>query len=167
MQGDHSFGDLQFIHSRKNGLMFNWFNEELDTQTGSLTEVDPYVTSYVCLMVPRFEEHQLIGDVSDQLHIWMRDICISFGWSLKFIDVKPECLHWIMSVSITTYPTQFMKIFLRETSKKIFDDFPRFKHRNVSNEFWAPLYFVGIGESPYPQSSVRSFIQQIRMEQGL
>lgn len=141
--------------------------DQKNTKSKSPSQIDPYVTSYVCLMAPRFEEHLLLGDISSQLHTWMKDLCISYGWQLKFIDVKPEYLHWIMTVSITTYPNQFMKIVLRETSKKVFDDFPRFKVKNVSNQFWAPWYFVGVGEAPYSKNSIQSFIKQIRMEQGL
>jgi len=128
---------------------------------------DLYETSYVCLLVPRFEEHLIIGDLSDQLHIWMKDICISFGWRLKYLDDNPDYLHWIMSVSISSFPAQFMKMVRRETSKKIFADFPRYKQKNMSNEFWAPWYFVGVGEVPYSLSNIQLFIKQIRIEQGL
>ena len=129
--------------------------------------IDPYITSFVCLLVPRFEEHSLTGDLSNELVIWMKDICISFGWQLKFIDIKPNYLHWIMTVSITSFPAQFMKIIRQETSQKIFENFPKFKRRNMSDEFWAPWYFVGVGEAPYSLSAIHSFIKQIRIEQGL
>jgi REP element-mobilizing transposase RayT len=141
--------------------------ENIQSDLDYLQQEDPYVTSYVCLLAPRFEEHLLMGDVSDQLYVWMRDICISFGWQLKFIDIKPKYLHWIMAVGITTYPTQFMKTVCKESSIKIFDDFPKFQRKNVSDEFWAPWYFVGVGQAPYSQDSIQSFIRQIRMEQGL
>jgi REP element-mobilizing transposase RayT len=141
--------------------------EDTQTYIGYRENIDPYKTSFVCLLVPRFEEHTLTGDLSDQLVFWMKDICISFGWQLKFIDLKPGYLHWIMTVSITSFPTQFMKIVRRETSQKIFEDFPKFKRKNVSNEFWAPWYFVGVGEAPYSPSAIRNFIEQIRIEQGL
>ena len=133
----------------------------------NLEKIEPYVTSYVCLLVPRFEEHLLTGDVTDNLRNWMINICISFGWQLKFIDIRPQYLHWIMAVSIATYPTHFMRIVRKESSTKIFDDFPRFKQKNLSNDFWAPWYFVGVGEVPYSQSTIQTYIEQIRLEQGL
>lgn len=127
----------------------------------------PNVVSFVCLLVPRFEEHTLIGDLSENLHIWMKDICISFGWNLKFINISPNYLHWIMTVKMNSSPTEFIDIVRETTSKKIFDNFPRFSERNTSKKFWAPYYFVGIGDVPYSRSSIQSFIEQIRMEQGL
>jgi REP element-mobilizing transposase RayT len=142
-------------------------HEDIQSDLEAFIKDDPYVTSYVCLLAPRFEEHLLVGDLTDQIYIWMKDICISFGWQLRFIDIRPKYLHWIMSVNLTTFPTQFMKIICRESSKKIFDDFPKFTHKNVSDEFWAPWYYVGVGEAPYSQSAIQSFVKQIRMQQGL
>ena len=156
-----------YIEEERQTNVVDYENEESQPYISFSENIDPYVTSFVCLLVPRFEEHVLAGDLTDLLRVWIKDICISFGWQLKFIDVNPRYLHWIMTVSITTVPTQFMKTIRRETSNKIFDDFPRFKKRNMSNEFWAPWYFVGVGEVPYSQNTIRSFINQIRIEQGL
>ena len=142
-------------------------HEGIKADLESLIQTDPYVTSYVCLLAPRFEEHLLVGDLSDQLNSWMKDICISFGWRLKFLDINLKYLHWIMAVSITEFPTKFMKIVRRESSKRIFENFPKFSQKNMSNEFWAPWYFVGVGEVPYSQDSIQNFIRQIRIEQGL
>jgi len=142
-------------------------SHSIQSKIRNLENLEPYVTSYVCLLVPRFEEHLLVGDISDRLHNWMMDICISFGWQLKFIDNRCRYLHWIMTVSIATPPAHFMKIVRKESSKKIFEDFPRFKQKNLSNQFWAPWYFVGVGEVPYSQSTIQSYIEQIRLEQGL
>ena len=143
---------------------------ELKKSSQSITEVyensGPYTTSFVCVLVPRFEEHKLIGDLSVILRTWMKEICISFGWNLKFIEISPNYLHWIKTVKITTSPVEFMNIVRGTTSKKIFDNFPRFSQQNVSNKFWAPYYYVGVGETPYSRSSIQLFIEQIRTEQG-
>ena len=140
--------------------------EEYIPDTTGIEVSDPYVSSFVCLLVPRFEEHTLVGDLSDRLHTWMKDICISFGWNLKFIEISPNYLHWIMTVKITSSPVEFMNIVRRTTSQKVFDEFPRFSEKNMSKKFWAPFYFVGIGNAPYSKSSIQSFVDQIRTEQG-
>lgn len=141
--------------------------EDVHTDVDSFIQIDPYVTSYVSLLAPRFSEHLLSGDIAEYLHVWMNEICISFGWQLQFIDVRPEYLHWIMAVSIGTSPTQFMKTVRSESSKKIFDDFPKFKQKNLSTDFWAPAYYVNVGQAPYSQKAIKSFIMQIRSHQGL
>ena len=142
--------------------------EEFTPNTAGLFEdIEHYLTSFVCLLVPRFEEHALIGDLSDNLQTWMKEVCISFGWNLKFIEIAPNYLHWIMTVQINSSPVEFMNIVRRTTSKKIFDEFPRFLDMNMSKKFWASYYFVGVGEVPYSRSAIKSFIEQIRMQQGL
>jgi REP element-mobilizing transposase RayT len=133
----------------------------------SLRNVDPYVTSYVCLVAPRFEEHELTGDLTDQLHTWLKDICTSFGWGLIFLEIQPNYLHWIMTVSIAASPSEIIKTVCQKSSINIFNDFPKFKDKNMSNEFWAPWYYVGAGEAPYSNDSIKSFLKQIRVEQGL
>ena len=164
-----SVNRVQFSLLNENELGGSTVDKQIDIQSDidPLELPDPYVVSYVCLLVPRFKEHLLVGDISDQLYIWMKNLCVSFGWRLKFIDISPGHLHWVMTVSITSFPTRFMKILLQETSKKIFEDFPRFKRKNVSLKFWAPWYFVGVGDVPYSQSTIQSLINQIRREQGL
>ena len=134
---------------------------------GLFEDIELYATSFVCLLAPRFAEHILVGDLSENLQTWMKDVCISFGWNLKFIEITPNYLHWIMTVQINSSPLEFMNIVRRTTSKKIFDEFPRFLDKNMSKEFWASYYFVGVGEAPYSRSAIKSFIEQIRMQQGL
>lgn len=169
VQEDHIVGDVQYFISAEQNQDNSAFDEPEVAQAnfGSLKETGPYVTSYVSLVVPRFKKHLLMGDLSDQLHIWMKDICISFGWQLQITDIRTDYLHWIMAVSITEYPTQFMTTFYRESSQKIFTEFPRLSHKNMSNEFWAPLYVVNVGQVPYAQDAIQSYIQQIRTQQGI
>lgn len=169
VQEGHIDGDVQNFLSGEQNQDNSDFDEQEVAQAsfGSLKETSPYVTSYVSLVVPRFKEHFLMGDLSDKLYIWMKDICISFSWQLQFIDIRPNYLHWIMAVSITAYPTQFMTTFYRVSSQKILTEFPRLSHKNMSNEFWAPAYVVNVGQAPYLQDAIKSFIQQIRTQQGI
>ena len=159
---------MPFIMSADPNLSHKKVDEEgtIQVESDSLFHSDPYVTTYVCLLAPRFQEHLLTGDLSDQLYTWMKDICIAFGWNLGFIDIKPEYLHWVMSVSINTSQGQFVKKICKESSQKILENFPRIKRKNMSNEFWAPWYFVNVGQAPYSKDAIKSYLDQIRMQQG-
>jgi REP element-mobilizing transposase RayT len=171
MQDSKIQNSSQLIPENKNPNLDNHRidgqEEILPNTTGPYEVSDPYLTSFVCLLIPRFEEHILIGDLVDNLHTWMKDTCISFGWNIRFIEISPNYLHWIMTVKLDSSPVEFMNIVRRTTSKKVFDEFPRFSKKNMSKRFWAPLYFVGVGNLPYSKSAIQSFIEQIRMEQGL
>ncbi len=127
----------------------------------------PYTISYACLIIPRFKTHYLVGDLADFLYHQMRKICVSFGWKLEFIDVRPEYLQWIMLVPASTSPSTFMRTILQQTSTQIFEEFPRVRRENSSNDFWAPGYFVLAGMHPYPPEIIEGFIRQTRQQQGL
>ncbi len=88
---------------------------------------NPYELSYACLIIPRFSTHYLVGDLADNLYIWMKEICISFGWRLDFLSVQPDYLQWIICVPPATSPANFMSIIRQQTSQEILDNFPRNK----------------------------------------
>jgi REP element-mobilizing transposase RayT/DNA-binding response OmpR family regulator len=126
-----------------------------------------YNLTYACLLVPRFTEHLLAGDLSDRLTEWVPQICVAFGWRLEHIAVHPDYLQWIVNVPPATSPGYLMRILRQHTSEKIFSDFPRFKKENPSGDFWAPGYLIMGGTQSPPAQLVKEFIQQTRQRQGI
>lgn len=123
--------------------------------------------SFVCLLIPRFSDHYLVGDITELLVEWMKQICISYSWRLDAISVRPGYLQWVMRVPLTANPAHFMKLMRRHTSEKIFEDFPRFKQKNLSGEFWAPGNFVISGTQLHTTENINTLILQTRRHQGL
>lgn len=128
---------------------------------------NPYHLSYTCLLIPRFSSHYLIGDMALRLPEWIQQICVSFGWRLEFVDVKPDLLQWGISVPPSTSTGYFMRSIRQKTSLFIFEDFPRVRRENVANDFWAPGYLICNGIQPHPIDVIRAFIQQTRQQQGI
>jgi len=126
-----------------------------------------YNLDYSCLLLPRFPQHLLIGDLSDRLAEWVQETCIAFGWRLEYISVRPEYLQWIVNVPPTTSPGQLMRIKRQRTSEKIFDEFPRFTKENPSGDFWAPGYLILGGSQPPQIQVIKEFIAQTRQRQGI
>lgn len=122
--------------------------------------------TYSCLLIPRFSDHYLTGDITEFLAEWMRQICISYGWRLDAIVIRPGYLHWIMTVPPSANPAQFIRLTRQQTSQKIFIDFPRYKQKNLSGDFWAPGYFVISGNQLLTVEAISNFIQQVRRQQG-
>lgn len=151
---------------------------ELDeTRPSSLTEVaqnrilEPispglYNLTYACLLVPRLSSHFLVGDLSEQLSIWMPEICVAFGWRLEFLTVRPEYLQWVVNVPPSSSPGYLMRIVRQQTSERIFANFPRLKKENPSGDFWAPGYLIMGGDRPHPPQLVKDYINQTRQRQG-
>ncbi len=123
--------------------------------------------AYSCLLIPRFSDHYLTGDITRDLEIWMKEVCISYGWRLDAITIRPGYVQWGMTVPLTANPAQFMKHIRQRTSQKIFEDYPRFSRKNVSLDFWAPGFSVMPGDHPHSAEEVNGFILQIRRQQGI
>jgi REP element-mobilizing transposase RayT len=123
--------------------------------------------SYSCLLIPRFYDHYLTGDITENLVEWMKQICISYGWRLDAIVIRPGYLQWVMTVPLTANPAQVMRLTRQHTSQKIFDDFPRYKRKNMSGDFWAPGYYVAPGNQLLSLESISNFTLTTRRQQGI
>ena len=139
-------------------------NEEA-VQLGPMPQIS-YELSYACLLIPRFSDHYLSGDITEDLPCWIQEICVSFGWRLGALVIRPGYLQWVITVPLTANPAQFMRITRQLTSQKIFEYFPRFKRKNLSSDFWAPGFSVAPGCQFQSEENVSNFIVQIRKNQG-
>ena len=128
---------------------------------------NPYDLSYTCVLIPRFSSHYLLGDISLAFQTVLRQICISFGWRLEYVGVNPEYLQWTIRVQPATSTAYFMKVIRQHTSAYVFENFPRFKKENLSDDFWAPGYLIALGSHPHPTDMIREFIRQTRQQQGI
>ena len=128
---------------------------------------EAYDLSYACLMIPRFPTHLLKGDITIHLPQWLQTVCVSCSWRLGFTNVREEYLQWGIRVPPSDSPGKFMHIIRHETSKQIFDHFPRYKKVNVMTDFWAQGYLLILGMRPHPAPMVEQFIQITRRQQCL
>jgi len=127
----------------------------------------PAELTFTCLLIPRFHNHHLVGDITTYLPEWLGQICISYGWRLEAIVVRPGYLHWIISTPLSVNPVQLMRLIRRRTSEKIFEDFPRFKQLNLSGDFWAPGYYINASNQLLSLEAISEFIQATRQQQGI
>jgi len=126
-----------------------------------------YDLTYACLLQPRFNSHHLTGDLADRLSTWMPNVSVAFGWRLEYISVRPDYLQWVINVPPTASPGYLMRIIRKQTSERIFDEFPRLKRENPSGDFWAPGYLIMGGSQPHPSKLVKDYIQRTRERQGM
>jgi REP element-mobilizing transposase RayT len=139
-------------------------NEEIILES---MEKNPYDVSYTCLLLPKIDSHFLLDDVASQLHVWMKQICSSYGWRLEFLSITPDYLHWTIRVPPATSTSYFIRIIREQTSMHVFTDFPRIKSENDSDDFWAPGYLIIWGSQPHPIEIIKRFIRQTRLQQGI
>jgi len=126
----------------------------------------PYDLSYACLLIPRFGAHRLRGDVVPFVRDTMYQICVSFGWRLDFIMIRPEFLQYVVSAPASTPPARSIRLIREMTSKRILEDYPHFREENLGSDFWAAPYLVLVGSTPHTPESIIEFIRATRREQG-
>ncbi len=130
-------------------------------------EQQPYIISYVCVMIPRFDTHFLSGDVVGFLHEWMEQLAISYTWKLEWLDIQREYMQWLMKVPVASPPGQFIRIIRQQTSQKILTEFPRYTRENFSRDFWAAGHLINVGRRPHPLETINEFIRLTRKQQGI
>jgi len=128
---------------------------------------NPLELSYACLLIPRFSDHYLTGDITMSLPVWMKEICVSYGWRLESVVVRPGYLQWVLTVPPEAYPAQIIRITRQHTSQKILSEFPRYKQQNLSGDFWAPGYAMIAGKQLQTPEAISNYIQVTRKQQGI
>ena len=123
--------------------------------------------NYTCVLVPRFPQHYLAGEVGKKISEWMPQLCISFGWRLERLSVRPQYLQWTIIVDPTLAPSKLIKMIRKETSRRLFKLHPEYELENPSRDFWAPGYLILSGYFPPSREALSDFVQQTRIRQGI
>jgi len=141
--------------------------QEWDDVVFDSSHSQAYNINYTCLIIPRFPNHQLKGDIADLIPHSLQNICISYGWRLDYISVNVDHLQWTLTVQADIHPLHFMKKIRKNLSIIIFSNFGRIRRENLSECFWAPGDLVVLGNRPHPSNLINQFIRTIRAQQGI
>ena len=126
-----------------------------------------YNLTYSCLLIPRFSSHHLTKDRENLVSDCMKEIYTSYGWRLEFLEVTPDHIRWAASIPPTIALSDHIDIIRKETSKRLFDDFPPYKQENLSNDYWAPGYLIMGGKNAISDQIVMAYTKQSRQKYGL
>lgn len=145
-------------------------------QTEPITKTDVQLESispavhdlaYACVLIPRLPEHHLTGVLTGLLNVEMMRLCLAFGWRLEHLAIRPQYLHWVVSVGPEVPAAQVIEKIRDQTSAILFEEFPRLAKENPSGDFWAQGFMVIHGRRSLTGTLVKEFIQQTRTRQGL
>jgi putative transposase len=134
---------------------------------GLSTELVPPLNgvAYTCILIPRYEDHRLIGDLAGLLESTVPQDCEAFGWYPENVEVKPSYLLWVVQVTSSVSPGNLVRIIRQRTTDRIYQTFP-YLHVGSENDFWAPGYLVVHGSQPPDAKNVREFIENTRRRQN-
>jgi REP element-mobilizing transposase RayT len=135
-------------------------------QTDSYQQ-DTLELSFACLLIPRFSDHYLSGDITFSLPVWMKEISVSYGWRLETLVIRPGYLQWVLCVPASINPSNVVRQTRQHTSLKILTEFPRYKQQILAGDFWAPGYAMIAGNQLLSPEAISNFIQVTRKHQGL
>lgn len=122
--------------------------------------------TYACVLVPRLPRHHLVGVIALYLTKWVEQLSMAYGWRLKHLAIRPDYLHWIAVLHPNSSPGLMVHNIRKETSQRVFADFPRLEKDNPSGEFWAAGYLIVNGRDPFSRQMVHEFIKNVRSHQG-
>jgi REP element-mobilizing transposase RayT len=123
--------------------------------------------AFACVLLPRLPGHHLTGVLNELLNLEMVRLCLAFGWRLEHLAIRPEYLHWVVSVGPEVPASRVIEGIRYQTSDLIFKEFPRLARENPSGDFWAPGFMVINGRRSLAGGLVKEFIRQTRTRQGL
>jgi REP element-mobilizing transposase RayT len=123
--------------------------------------------TYACLFVPRMPSHKLMGDIAGELKSWVFKLCIAYNYRLKYIEINQDFLLWIVNIDASKSPGKMLQNIASQTSKRIFEEFPKFSRDNPSGEFWADEMFLINREQSFTQKELDDKISKIRNRQGI
>jgi REP element-mobilizing transposase RayT len=122
--------------------------------------------AYACLLLPRLPTHLITGELPELLNREITRLCVAFGWRLEHLALRPQYLHWVVSVGPEVAAAQVIQEIRQHTSALVFESFPRFEKENPSGDFWAQGFMVVHGRRALDGVLVQDFIQQTRIRQG-
>jgi len=123
--------------------------------------------AYACLLIPRLPEHHLTGVLTGLLNVEIMRLCLAFGWRLDHLAIRPQYLHWVVSVEPHVPAAKVIRKIRGQTSTLLFEEFPRLAKENPSGDFWAPGFMVVHGRRSLAGTLIKEYIQQTRNRQGL
>jgi REP element-mobilizing transposase RayT len=122
------------------------------------------VSDVTFYLVPRLAHHYLLGELSHRLRRWVPKICQAFAWRLDFLSVRPDYLKWTLSDFPEAAIKEMLQIMRRQTSDRIFRDFPSLQVENQTGDYWSPSYLVDKENRYFSTQALMSFVSKTRFE---
>jgi REP element-mobilizing transposase RayT len=138
------------------------------TSRSAMKPVSPALIhlAYTFILIPRFPDHVLTGDLAGQLSQWIPHLCLAYGWELESIAIHPDYLQWAVQTAPSVSPGSLVRIVRQQTSSKILSQYKYLEFENPSGDFWAPGFLIISGLHPPAQPLLHDFVIQTRKWQG-
>jgi REP element-mobilizing transposase RayT len=169
---DEDHLDLQPLEDQQSPITPVIYRDPLhggDTRQVSCNEDDISLAETVMdttfYLVPRLNDHYLLGELALQLREWFPALCEIYGWELASLSVRPDYLKW----TLLDFPECLMRDMLgvvrRWTSTRIFTAFSALQAGNPTQDFWSPGYLVDTQNREFPTQVLVTHVSRSRITQ--
>jgi REP element-mobilizing transposase RayT len=115
-------------------------------------------------LVPRLNEHFLLGELAQRLRMWLPKLCERYGWELDLLSIRPDYLKWTLGYFPECLIHDMLAVVRRWTSERIFRDFPTLQIDNAMQDFWSPGYLVDTQNREFPTQVLIAHVARDRSE---
>ncbi|OGO12233.1 MAG: hypothetical protein A2Y93_18080 [Chloroflexi bacterium RBG_13_68_17] len=137
----------------------------LEEPEGPLPEAR-YQLEFTAVLVPRFPDHRLTGQLAQDLHDWVTRLCIAWGWRADAVDIQPDYLCLTVTLTPEVAPSRAVHRLRQDLSDRILEAYPGVTTDLPSGRFWARGYLLSAGTQVSPDH-IRAFLAETRRSQGL
>jgi REP element-mobilizing transposase RayT len=114
-------------------------------------------------LVPRMNNHYLLGELAQTLRQSFPELCKLYGWELSVLSVRPDYLKWTLVDFPECLTRDALAVVRRWTSGRLFASFPQLQTGNPSQDFWSPGYLVDTQNREFP---TQVLIAHVARDQG-
>lgn len=133
--------------------------KENKVRRNSIISVGLSQLPFTCLLIPRLNPKFIPDDIIEYLAEKTPLIFLSYGWKLNDILIKKDMMQWIAAIPPIISPAFQIKTIRRETSKLIFERFPKISMDGLMKDFWVPGYLVAIGSERISEQEKEELIE--------
>lgn len=113
-------------------------------------------------LVPRLNDHYLLGELAHFLREWFPKLCAIYGWELSSLSLRPDYIKWTLVDFPECLKLDMLDIVRKRTTEKIFSTFPEMRIGNTGEDFWSPGYLVDTQNREFPTQVLIAHISRER-----
>ncbi|WP_366145714.1 IS200/IS605 family transposase [Acidiferrobacter sp.] len=118
-----------------------------------------YQIAYHFVWIPKYRRKIFTGEVEVACKTLIEECCIQHGFTLLALETDVDHVHCFVSAPPRWSPAIIVGLLKGYTSRKLREQFPRFKRQCGKDQLWTQAYYVGTAGSVSAEV-IRRYIQE-------
>jgi putative transposase len=131
--------------------------------TTKRTSHSVYNLNYHIVLVTKYRNQVLIGDIETFVKERIGDICLQYGWELLELEVLPEHVHLFVSAPPKIAPSRIAATLKSILAVDVFRAFPTLKKRRFwGSGLWTDSTYYG-SAGTVSAATIQKYIQEQKL----